>query len=60
MADVVERRRRGGEVHHHVGVVQRVDQRCLERRVGPAGELQVVGLGNRLADGRPPSGPPHR
>ena len=51
--DVVERRLRGREVDDDVGVAEHVGELGVERRVGAAGELQVVGALDRLADGLP-------
>ena len=43
---------RGGEVDDDVGSVEQVGER-VERRVGPPGELEVVGTVDGLADGLP-------
>ena len=51
LADVCRRGVRRREVHDHVAVPQHVAQRHLERRIGTAHQLHVVGTLDRLADG---------
>ena len=43
------------EVDHHVGAVEHVGERRVERRIGAAGQLQVVGALDGLADRLAPS-----